>query len=379
MLHVILMMILSPFVITSSEQTSYERLVQFISRYEYAMDPEQREDELLITDLPKLYSDALKAHAVEHDGAIDSKITCALVTGVFRNYANVIKDQLASSKSPYLSKKYVASAANWSTRLLEITLEQSHLYNFTTRSCDDNTKTPLELACSLILHRPMVMLIRQGVYDREQLYNCLLLCTANSDIEGFDIIWNELHNDYQYSNSCSIVMKNISGTILSKALRNIYLSTLDVAHFHCKKSKNCIMFDHMCEVLCHDLCSQQLTSLLSMTSYHVGLTDEQQLSCSYSYIHVINGYHGWRTGFTMETHKCQIPSVNIGQLSEELLQLFASIKQPVVIKGVGTNWNLSTKWTRRYLQKHFGSIEVLVCHIICNKYLVRNITVLCIM
>ena len=172
---------------------------------------------------------------------------------------------------------------------------------------------------------------------------------------------SSLITSYQCRNSCGIITKNISGTILSKALRNIYLSTSDVAHFHCKKSNNCIMFDYMCKVLCHDLCSHQLADVLS-TSYHVELTGEQQLSCLYSYMYVINGYHGWRTGFTMETGKCQIPSVDIGQLSEEMLQVFAGIKQPLVIKGVGTNWNLSTKWTKRYLQKQFGSIEVLVCH-----------------
>ena len=375
----VISIIISRFVITSSERTSYEHVVQFISRYEYAMDPEQREDKLLITDLPKLYGDALKTHAAGQGGAVDGKIACSLLIGIFRNYANIIKDQLASSKSPFLSKKYVASAANWSTRLLEITLEQSHLYNFTTRSCDDNTKTPPELACSLMLHKPMIMLISQGVYDREQLYNCLLLCTANNDIEGFDIIWNELYDNHQYRNSCDIVMKNISGIILSKALGNIYLSTLDVAHFHCTKSNNCIMFDHMCEMVCHDLCTQQLTDPLS-TSYHVELTDEQQLSCPYSYMHVINGYHGgWRTGFTMETDKCQIPSVDIGRLSEEMLQLFAGIKQPLVIKGVGTNWNLSTKWTRRYLQKHFGSIEVLVCYIIKVSHRKHHCSVLCVL
>ena len=205
------------------------------------------------------------------------------------------------------------------------------------------------------------MLIIQGEYDTEQLYNCLLLCTANSDKEGFDIILNKLY-DSHHRNSCGIVRKNISATIWSKALRNIYLSSLDVAHFHCKKSNICIMFDHMCKVLCHDLCSQQLTDVLSAS--YIELSDthhEQQLNCPNSYMHIINGCHGWRTGFTMETDKCQIPSVDIGQLSEEMLQLFAGIKQPLVIKGVGTDWNVSTKWTRRYLQKHFGSIEVLVC------------------
>ena len=367
MLRVILILV-SPFILTltSSEITSYEYLLQLITRYEYAMDPEQREDKSLITDLPKLYSDALKIHAAEQGGALDGNIVCALLIGIFKNHANIIKDQLAVSKSPYFSKKFVASTANWPTWLLEITLEQS-LYNLT-RECDDNTKTPVELACSLMLHRSMVMLTKQGACntDLEQLYNCLLLCTVNSDVEGFDIIWNKLYkHDSYHGNSCGIVRKNISGTILSKALKDIYLSSLEVAYFQCKKS-NCIMFDHMCKVLCHDLCSQQLPDPLStITSYHIELSDthhEQQLSCPHSYMHIINGYHGWRTGFTMETDKCQIPLVDIGQLSEEMLQLFAGIKQPLVIKGVGTDWNVSTKWTRKYLQKHFGSIEVLVCY-----------------
>ena len=207
------------------------------------------------------------------------------------------------------------------------------------------------------------MLITQAVHDTEQLYNCLLLCTINSDVEGFNIIWDKLNNIHWYQNSCESVKKNISGTVLSKALRNIRLSCLDVAYFHCKRSATCVMFDHMCKVLCHDLWLQQLTDAITTitSSYHVDLRDtDHEQSCCYSYMHIINGYHGWRTGFTMETDKCQIPSLDIRQLSEEVLELFAGIKQPLVIKGVGSDWNLSTKWTRKYLQKHFGSVEVLV-------------------
>ena len=286
--------------------------------------------------------------------------------GIFKNYANIIKDHLASSKSPYVSKKFVASTANWSTWLLEVTLDESGLHNYISQQqCDDNTKTPLELACSLMLHKPMVLLTSQELYDVEQLYNCLLLCTINSDIEGFNIILSKFHGN----NSCEVIKKNCSGAVLSRTLRNIYLSSFDVAHFHCKRSNNCIMYDYVCGTLrCHQLCSHQLTDMLS--AHYTELSDthhEQQLFCPYDYVNVISGYHGWRTGFTMETDKCEIPSVDIRQLGEEMLKLFSGIKQPLVIKGVGSDWNLSIKWTRKYLQKYFGSIEVLVrvCMYVC--------------
>jgi len=73
--------------------------------------------------------------------------------------------------------------------------------------------------------------------------------------------------------------------------------------------------------------------------------NEWHLSCVYSFMNVINNYHGWRTGFAMETDKCQIPSVDIGQLTEEMLELFASIKQPL---RVGQYWQLYTKQMRKY-------------------------------
>ena len=95
------------------------------------MNPEQPEDESIITNLPKLYSDALKIYAVEQGGAIN-KIICVLLIGIFKNYANIIKGHLASSKSPYVSKKFVASTANWSTWLLEVTLDGSGLHNYLT-------------------------------------------------------------------------------------------------------------------------------------------------------------------------------------------------------------------------------------------------------
>ena len=59
------------FVIITSKKTSYELLVELTNRYEYAMNPEQPEDESIITNLPKLYSDALKIYAVEQGGAVD--------------------------------------------------------------------------------------------------------------------------------------------------------------------------------------------------------------------------------------------------------------------------------------------------------------------
>ena len=369
----IISVLMSPVILSSSEHKSYEHVENLIYRYSYAMDPDQQEDKLLITDLPKLYSDALETHAAEQSGAVDSKIACTLLTGVFKNYANIIKDKLANSKLPYISKKYVSSTANWSTWLLEITLEKG-LYNFTgARVCDDDTKSPLELACVLMLHKPMLMLISQGVHDTEELYNCLLLCTVNSDVEGFDIIWHHLCLIYQCSNGCQVARKPIVGTIVNKALRDIQLSIFDVAHFHCKKSHLCIMIDYLCKTLCHDLCSRQFTDVIStFLSYRVELSNkvhEQQLSCPYGYMYIIYGYHGWRTGFTTETGKCQIPSVNIRQLNKEMLELFADIKQPLVIKGVGQDWTLLAKWTRRHLQKHFKFIEVLVCELYLDDYL----------
>lgn len=358
----IILVLTSPFDLSTTEQTSYEHVVQLINRYAYTMDPEQPEDKSLINDLPKLYSNALETHAAEQSGAVDSKIACVLLTGVFKNYANIIKDKLAMGKLSYVSKKSVTSTANWSTWLLEITLEKG-LYNFTgARVCDGNTKTPLELACSLMLHKPVVMLIRLGVHDTEQLYNCLLLSVVNSDIEGFDIVWRELNLIQQYRDSCEVAKKTTAVTVLSKALRNIQLSILDVAYFQCKKSHLCIMFNHVCKVLCNGLCSQRLTDIFSTSHFMLSNKfHEQQLSCPYGYMHIINGYHGWRTGFTIETDKCEIPSVDIRQLSEEILEMFIGIKQPLLIKGVGQDWKLSTKWTRRHLQKHYGGIEVLVC------------------
>jgi len=65
--------------LNKTEQAPYEYLVQLISRYGYAMNPEHCEDKSLITDLPKLYSDALETHAAEQGGAIDSEITCTLL------------------------------------------------------------------------------------------------------------------------------------------------------------------------------------------------------------------------------------------------------------------------------------------------------------
>jgi len=350
----ILITLMSLIVLTKTEQTSYEYLVQFISRYEYAMDPENREDKSLITDLPKLYSDALETHAAEQGGAINSAITCTLLIAISSNYANMIKDKLATSKFPYISKKYVESTGNWSTWLLEITLQKG-FFNIATRVCDG--KTPLELACSLMLHKPMMILSRHGVDDLEELYNCLLLCLVNSDVEGFDMIWKKICHVQQCS--CEVMRKIIPGTILSKVLRNINLSMLDVAYFHCKRSGMCIMFNHICNELCHGVCEQ--LGIASIPYHNELINNEWHLSCANSYLNVINSYHGWRTGFAMETDKCQIPSVNIGQLNEEMLELFASIKQPLVIKGVGQDWKLSTKWMRKYLQKHYGAVDVLVC------------------
>jgi len=80
-----------------------------------------------------------------------------------------------------------------------------------------------------------MILSRQGVDDLEELYNYLLLCLVNSDIEGFDMIWKKICHVQQQC-SCEVIRKMIPGTILSKALRNINLSMLDVAHFHCKRS-----------------------------------------------------------------------------------------------------------------------------------------------
>jgi len=49
----IILITASLFVIITSEKTSYELLVQLVNRYEYAMNPEQPEDESIITNLPK--------------------------------------------------------------------------------------------------------------------------------------------------------------------------------------------------------------------------------------------------------------------------------------------------------------------------------------
>lgn len=361
LLTVIISVIMWPFVLTKTEHTTYEHVVQLINRYAHAMDPEQQEDKLLMNDLPELYFDALETHAAEQGGVIDSNIVCALLVGIFKNYANIIKDKLALGKSPYISKKFIASTANWSTRLLEITLEKSFHHNLTIRVCDNNTKTPLELACYLMLHKPMMMLLaRQGA---GQLYNCLLLSTVNSDVEGFDLIWQELCHAHGCADSCEVTKKTTDAIMLSKGLRNIQLSSYDVACFQCKRSNLCIMLDHMCKVLCHDLCSQHYNDVISQVilSYvRVNGYFYEHLSCHYGYKHIVNGYHGWRTGFVMETDKCQIPVIDIGQLSEEMLEMLSSIKQPIIIKGVGKDWRLSTKWTRRYLQKHHGAVEVLV-------------------
>jgi len=63
----------------------------------------------------------------------------------------------------------------------------------------------------------------------------------------------------------------------------------------------------------------------------------------------------------METEKCEIPSVDIRQLSKEVLELFSGIKQLLVIKGVGSNWNLSKK----LFTKIFWILEVLVSLYMC--------------
>ena len=347
--------------------SDYERLIQLMNYYTYAMDPEKQEDKSLITDLPNLYSDVLEAYTAKQGGAIDDEILCHLLIAIFKNYANIIKDKLSKGKFPHVSKKYVESTSNWSIQLLDITLQKG--FTTTQRVCDKKTRTPLELACSLMLHRPLMMLTEHGVHDIEQLYNCLLLTTVNSDVEGFDIIWRELCHVQQCQDGCKVISKTIPTTaIFGKAARNINLSIIDVANFHCKKSHSCIMLDHICNALCYDACSLQLWDVLSaFTSHHIKWSDhhQRQLSCPHSYKHIINGCHGWRTGFVMETDACQIPSVNIGQLSEEMLEFFAAIKQPLVIKGVGQDWDLSTKWTKKYLQRHFGDIEVLVrmCYI----------------
>ena len=361
----IMLVILLPFTVATAEQTSlYQQLEELINRYAYAMDPEEPEDKSLITDLPKLYSDALEAHAAEQSGAMDRKIACLLLIGIFKNYANIIKDKLATSKLPYVSTKYVTLTSNWSTRLLEITLEKArqedlNIFASNKRVCDEETKTPLELACALMLHRPMVMLTEQGEYNREQLYNCLLLSTVNSDTEGFDIIWRELCGIHQCTDNCTVVRKTAAGTTLSTGLRNYQLSISDVAYFQCKRANLCIMLEHLCKVLCHVLCSQQLADVVMSTFGNKFYG--QQLSYHHGYMHVIHSYHGWRTGFTMETSECHIPSVDISELSEEMLELFVGIKLPLLIKGAGQGWKLFTKWTRKHLQKHFGALEVLVC------------------
>ena len=354
-------LVLFPF---TAEQTSYEQLEHLINRYAYAMDPEEPGDKSLITDLPNLYSDALETYAAKESGAMNGKIACLLLIGIFKNYANIIKDKLATSEFPHISTNYVASTANWSTWLLEITLEKARekdldIFTIKKRVCDEDTKTPLELACALMLHRPMEILTGLGEYDTEQLYNCLLLSTVSSDTKGFDIIWQQLCHIHQCTNGCKVARKTTGGAVLSKGLRNIRLSILDVAYFQCKRAHLCIMFEHLCRVLCHALCSQQFADVVMSTLDNRFY--EQQLICPYGYMHVIHGYHGWRTGFTMETSNCQVPSVDISQLSEGMLELFVGIKQPLLIKGVGGSWKLFTKWTRKHLQDNFGTLEVLVC------------------
>ena len=95
-------LVLFPF---TAEQTSYEQLEHLINRYAYAMDPEEPGDKSLITDLPNLYSDALETYAAKESGAMNGKIACLLLIGIFKNSANIIKDKLATSEFPYISPK----------------------------------------------------------------------------------------------------------------------------------------------------------------------------------------------------------------------------------------------------------------------------------
>jgi len=365
----VLLVVVSPCVSAVKQQVVYQNVVQLIDQFAYAMDPEQAEDKLIIHKTPKLYSDALEQYANTSRGDVmNDDVICALILGVFKNYANIIKDQLATTRnqSPFISKKWVESYAVWSTVLLNITLEGRY-YDLNSIRCYD--KSPLALACSLMLHKVMSMLVVTA--DVEQLYNCLILLTTNSDIEGFGIVWKELCHQQDCSDPCEVLRQPLLGDVIS--LSNINISLLDVVMFRCELSKVCAILDHVILPLCPTAAHHRAHVISTLISQHVTTltTTEQCPTCSL--IGVVyygcresrdvcgcHASHGWRKGFFSEVNHCQFPSLHIEELTVNVLHLFAAIGQPLVIKGVGHDWRLLAKWRRRYLEEHYGAVTVLV-------------------
>jgi len=337
------------------EQVTYQNvLVQLIDQFTYAMDPNQVEDRLVIDNTPKLYFDAL-ANTSGGD-VMNDDIICALILGIFKNYANILKDQLAATgQSPYISKKWVESYAVWSTVLLNITLEGRY-YDMNSIRCYD--KSPMELACSLMLHKVISMLLMMA--DVEQLYNCLILLAANSDIEGFDMVWRELCHRQDCNDPCEVFRRPLLGGVIS--LKDINISILDVATFHCELSNLCTILDHVILPLCPTAAHYRAHVISTLVSKHfTTLTaTEKCAACGLTGQYGCHAGHGWREGFLSEDNHCQFPSLHIEELTVDVLHLFAAIGQPLVIKGVGHEWRLLTKWRRHFLQEHYGTMKVLV-------------------
>ncbi|XP_065890131.1 uncharacterized protein [Dysidea avara] len=353
----ILLAVAYPCISVLEQQIAYQDVVRLIHEFTYAMDPEQTDDKPVIYDTPKLYSDALAKYSNTFRGDVmNDDVICVLILGIFKNYANIIKDQLAATRG-HVTKEWVESYAVWSTTLLNITLKERY-YELNSIRCYD--KSPLELSCSLMLHKVMAILLVTGA-DVEQLYNCLILSTANSDTKGFDIVWKELCHQEDCSDACEVLRQPLPGDVIS--LRDINLSLLDVAMFQCKMSKVCTILDHVILPLCPTAVHHGAHVISTLLSQHVTtLTITQQCTpCNLMdvILHGCYASHGWRVGFLSETDHCQFPSLQVEQLTVEVLHLFAAIGQPLVIKGVGHDWSLLTRWRRHYLEEHYGTMEVL--------------------
>lgn len=355
----ILLVMASPCANTVLEQqiaVQYHSIVRLIHQFSYAMDPEQPDDRSLIDDTPTLYTMELRKYSdYFKDSVMKDDVICELILGVFKNYANIIKDRLgtaAEDQPPYISKSWVESYAVWSTSLLTVTLEGKY-YDLTSITC--HNQSPLELSCSLMLHKVMSMLLVTTA-NVEQLYTCLVLLTANSDMEGFDMIWKKYCKQKDCSDPCEVFRRSLLTGAAS--WRNI--SLLDIAMFHCEVSNVCSMLDHVILPLCPSA-THNTTHMISTWLSHVS-TPQQCTSCGLMDV-ILHGCHsgqGWRKGFLLEDDHCQLPSLYVEELSVEVLQLFAAIGQPLVIKGVGRDWRLLAKWRRHHLEKYYGTVEVLV-------------------